>query len=231
MKRRKDSKFVPKSREADHFIVDALFSTVTNVNFDAPRFQKLLDDAKRIYKGPESNIEQAVIEKKKRTQGDDVTGLQELLMYGIKGTAAYAHHAKILGKEDDAVYDFFREALAFLADDPADVNRLIAMNLKCGEVNLRVMELLDSVHTGTYGHPVPTKVRTTPVKGKAILVSGHDLTLKAAETDGRKGRQYLHARRDTPGAWISRAQSSNILLATMAEQQDQQRFAAFPGLY
>lgn len=115
------------------------------------------------------------VESRKAKYGDDITGLIELITYGLKGTAAYADHAQILGQEDDGVYAIFHEILDYLAGDSFDVGELLAKALKVGELNLKVMELLDAANTGAYGHPVPTAVRITPVKGKAILVSGHDL--------------------------------------------------------
>jgi len=112
----------------------------------------------------------------KREQfGEDVNGLQELLIYGLKGTAAYADHALILGLESEPAYTFFRESMCYLAEGNLTVADLLGLCLKCGEVNLGVMELLDKAHTDTFGHPVPTPVRIEPHKGKAILVSGHDL--------------------------------------------------------
>ena len=119
--------------------------------------------------------EAVTIPKRKELLGDDITGLQELLLYGLKGMAAYADHAHILGFEDDEVYAYCHQALDYLAGQPRDVGELVANCLKCGEMNLKVMGMLDAANTATYGDPVPTKVRTEPVKGKAILVSGHDL--------------------------------------------------------
>ena len=107
--------------------------------------------------------------------GADASGLQELLLYGIKGAAAYADHAQLLGQEAEAVYAFFAEALTYLAEGTPTVDGLFGLNMKCGEINLKVMEILDHAHTSTYGHPVPTPVRVEPVKGKCILISGHDL--------------------------------------------------------
>jgi hydroxylamine reductase len=89
--------------------------------------------------------------------------------------AAYADHAQILGQEDDAVYAFIHEGLAATQNKALTVNDWVGLALRCGEINLRTMELLDAGNTGTYGHPVPTKVPLGTKKGKAILVSGHDL--------------------------------------------------------
>ena len=121
--------------------------------------------------------------------------LRELLIYGLKGVAAYADHAAILGQEDDAVYRFIYEGMAATLDDQLGVNDLVALALKCGEINLRAMELLDAGNTGTYGHPVPTSVPLGHKKGKAIMVSGHDLKdleeiLK--QTEGKGIYIYTH---------------------------------------
>ncbi len=139
--------------------------------------------------------DEITIAKRKQSLGDDVTGLQELLTYGLKGMAAYADHAQILGFEDDQVYAFLDQALDCLAQEPTSVDELVAWCLKCGEVNLRTMELLDAAHTSHYGDPMPTAVRVEPVKGKAILVSGHDLRdleelLK--QTQGKGINIYTH---------------------------------------
>ena len=173
------------------------------------------------------------IEKRMEALGDDVTGLQELLLYGLKGLAAYAYHARILGKEDDAVYRFIHDALEFLVKSDVTVNELVAMNLKCGEVNLRVMELLDAGHTERYGHPVPTEVRIEPVKGKAILVSGHDLKdleqlLK--ETEGTGINVYTHGEMLPAHGYPGLKKYSHLAGNYGGAWQDQRaEFEAFPG--
>ncbi|PIP44062.1 MAG: hydroxylamine reductase [Deltaproteobacteria bacterium CG23_combo_of_CG06-09_8_20_14_all_60_8] len=97
------------------------------------------------------------------------------MLFGVKGVAAYADHAKILGQEDEAVYAFVQEALAGILRTDLTVDDCVALAMKCGQINLRAMELLDAGNTGTYGHPVPTTVPLGARQGKAILVSGHDL--------------------------------------------------------
>ncbi len=119
--------------------------------------------------------ESVTFEKRISSLGEDLTALQELITYGLKGSAAYVDHAMILGYEDDAVYQFFHEAMDSLNNPAPDMGELLGLSLKVGEINLNVMKMLDQAHTETFGHPVPTPVRVTPVKGKAILVSGHDL--------------------------------------------------------
>lgn len=105
-----------------------------------------------------------------------VLGLQEMLAYGLRGLCAYTHHAEVLGQRAKEVDEFVAEAYAFLSSEKAsDVNNVLGMILKCGEINLKAMEILDRGHTTKFGDPVPTQVRLTPVKGQAILVSGHDM--------------------------------------------------------
>lgn len=186
-------------KEINLFVIEALFTTVTNVNFDPKRLneliskaQELRDKTKKTYEAecgkngitPQAlswpavwrsgNTEDLSIQKRKE-KNEDITSLQEILTYGIKGMAAYADHAQILGKEDPSIYAFIHEVLDFLTVENPTVDELLSYILKTGEVNLKVMELLDFANTGAYGHPEPTKVKVTPLKGKAILVSGHDL--------------------------------------------------------
>ncbi|HOI75307.1 MAG TPA: hydroxylamine reductase [Syntrophales bacterium] len=184
------------------FTVRALFATLTNVNFDPERIAVLVrecaerrdalrekfpeaggtpPEGKAFSFAPADSLEGLV------RQGEEVgiptadsldlniRSLRELLTYGLKGVAAYADHARILGREDEAVYGFCHEGLAATLDESLGVPDLLGLVLKCGEINLRAMEILDAAHTETYGHPVPTKVPLGTRPGKAILVSGHDL--------------------------------------------------------
>ncbi len=189
-------------------VLEALFGTVTNVNFDPLRIEVdlrrlagTLDQARTLYetacakagKTPErlggpaafqpagdlgGLIRQAAVgsvSERIARLGPDIAGLQDLVLYGLKGTAAYAEHAVVLGHEDSAVYDTFYEVLDRLAAEKDDAGQLLALALRVGELNFRVMAMLDRANTGTYGHPSPTQVRITARRGKAILVSGHDL--------------------------------------------------------
>ncbi len=217
-----------KDRDIDIFTIEALFTTVTNVNFDPERLfsllmksASLLNKAKNLYESackkqgkipekltgpaewsPANDIEGLIkqgeevsILKNINTLGDDITGLQELILYGLKGSSAYLDHAQILGQEDDDLYAFFHKTLSYLADNPQNIDELLSTVLECGRVNLQVMELLDKANTQAYGHPVPTSVRIEPIKGKAIVVSGHDLKdleelLK--QTEGKSINVYTH---------------------------------------
>ena len=173
------------------------------------------------------------IEKRRMALGDDITGLQELLTYGLKGTAAYADHARILGVEDDAVYDFFHEALDFLTKPSPSVEELVGMVLKCGEINLTTMGLLDTANTGAYGNPVPTQVRVEPVKGKAIVVSGHDLKdleelLK--QTEGKGINVYTHGEMLPCHAYPGLKKYPHLVGNYGSAWQNQYKeFAEFPG--
>jgi hydroxylamine reductase len=192
-----------KDRDANVFTVEALFSTLTNVDFDPDRFVRLIHQCVEMREAlktkvqnaggklnfsegpatfkPDKNFEGLIGQGEKvglksdSTINPDILSLQHILLFGIKGVAAYADHAFILGQEDDAVYAFIHEALAATLRKDLSLDDWIKLVLKCGEINLRAMELLDAGNTGTYGHPVPTKVPLGVKKGKAILVSGHDL--------------------------------------------------------
>ncbi len=255
-----------RERDVDLFVIEALFTTVTNVNFDPERIADLIrrgvdvrDRAQRLYedacatakrepealRGPavwqpapmlDELVVQAAavgVEQRRERLGEDVAGLQELILYGLKGMAAYADHAQILGQEDDTVYAFFHEALDFLAGEPADVDALVAMVLRVGEVNLRVMELLDAANTGAYGDPVPTAVRIEPLKGKAILVSGHDLKdldelLK--QTEGTGINVYTHGEMLPAHGYPGLKKHAHLVGNYGGAWQDQRtEFDAFPG--
>jgi hydroxylamine reductase len=191
-------------------------------------WQPAADYAGLLQQGREAGIDKA-IEK----FGPDVAGLMQLIVYGLKGTAAYAEHSQILGQEDDAVYAFFHEALAFLAQDKFELNDLVALALRVGEVNLRVMELLDTANTGTYGHPVPTRVRVTPVKGKAILVSGHDLkdlALLLEQTKDQGINIYTHGEMLPAHGYPELNKYPHLVGNYGGAWQDQAKeFDAFPG--
>lgn len=250
-------------REIDVFVIEALFSTITNVNFDPDRVVQLLrragevrDKAKALYEGaadqsPEQlegpaavdlsgDLDALVtlgvkhgIELQLSALGPDVTGLQELITYGLKGAAAYADHAQVLGAESDEVYAGFNEVLDYLAGNPADVGELTATALKVGDINLKAMELLDKANTDTYGHPEPTQVRITPVQGKCILVSGHDfkdLDALLKQTEGKGINVYTHGEM-LPGLAYPGLKKFKHLAGNYGGpwQEQKTEFDAFPG--
>jgi hydroxylamine reductase len=165
--------------------------------------------------------------------GEDVTGLQELITYGLKGAAAYADHARILGVEDDGIYASFHETLDYLAGNPTDVDDLLGKALETGQLNYRVMARLDEANTGAYGHPEPTQARVTPVAGKAIVVSGHDLKdlkMLLEQTEGKGINVYTHGEMLPCLAYPELKKHAHLVGNYGGAWQDQrQEFDAFPG--
>ena len=210
-------------KETNRFTCMALFSTLTNVEFDPYRFEDLINDSvalrnKMIQRVTaaggtvDSTSDTLTLKPKPSLEGlikqgknyglmadsdvdPDIRSLQHLLLYGIKGMGAYTDHAAEHDQEDEGNYEFVHRALAALTDKSLGLNELLPLVLECGEKNLRAMELLSLGNTGAYGDPVPTEVPLGTMKGKAILVSGHDLidlehVLK--ETAGKGIFVYTH---------------------------------------
>ena len=118
---------------------------------------------------------------------EDIRSLRELLLYGLKGLAAYVDHAYILDYQDDELLAFVQEALVMTTNEGASVDDLVGMVLKCGQMGVRAMALLDKANTTSYGHPEPTQVNLGVVEGPAILISGHDLRDLAELLEQTKG--------------------------------------------
>jgi hydroxylamine reductase len=266
-------------RKVNVFTCEALFSTLTNVNFDPARFVTLLrqccdlrndlidkitaaggkvdsgHDAIRF--APAASIDALVAQGESvgmqsyPALNADILSLKHVLLFGMRGIAAYMDHARILGKEDDAVYAFLHEGLSALMNEKLTLDEGLGLVLKCGDINLKTMELLDAAHTGTYGHPVPTKVSLGAKKGKAILVSGHDLKdleelLKQTEgmgiyiythgemlpTHGYPGlKKYAHFCGHYGTAWQNQAKEfaefpGAILMTTNCIQKPQESYKA-----
>ena len=247
--------------ELNYFITETLFSTLTNVNFDASDFISWLEKAEKKIEllkkklmplGVEvvlpASMESFVLAKEmpqmleqgqdlaglEKLSGDpDLNSLQQLLLYGVRGIAAYAHHAAILGQEDQSVYDFIYEALADLGSEK-DMNEWLTLLMKCGEINLRAMELLDAGNTGSFGHPAPTPVALGTKAGKCILVSGHDLRdlkILLEQTDGKGINIYTHGEM-LPAHGYPELKKYKHLVGHYgtAWQNQKKEFAAFPGV-
>jgi hydroxylamine reductase len=185
------------------FTVKASFSTLTNVDFDPDRFASLIHQAvekrdrlkaevkkaggdvsvlgKAAQFMPAASTEELVEQaaavglKSYPTDDPDILSLKHTVLFGIKGVSAYSDHAQILGQEDESVYAYVHEALAAIQREDLTLEQWVDMALRCGGAAVKAMELLDRGNTETYGHPVPTRVPLGHKKGKAILVSGHDL--------------------------------------------------------
>lgn len=169
-------------------------------------------------------------------QGDtheDIFGMQCLLIYGLKGCCAYYTHAMEVGKESEEIFAGIHQYMDFIASKSQDLNALIEVAMGIGNLNLKVMALLDEGNTDSFGHPVPTPVRTTPVKGKAILVSGHDLQDLHAllkQTEGTGINIYTHGEMLPAHGYPTLKAYSHLVGNYGGAWQDQQKeFANFPG--
>lgn len=186
-------------RTADDLAMEGLFATLTNVDFDDAALADLLA---RVHAERDSVAAAAGTEAAPDydlatlwNAPEDVRSLKSLVLFGLRGLAAYAYHAAALGYRDDVVSSFLHEGLAVLADDGAGADVLLPLSLKVGEVNLRCMELLDQANTETFGTPEPTTVTRAVEAGPFIVVSGHDLhdlKLLLDQTEGRGVNVYTH---------------------------------------
>ncbi|MET1755787.1 hydroxylamine reductase [Novosphingobium sp. RD2P27] len=246
----------------DAFTPHAWFTTLTNVNFDASRFETLIREALAMRQAAErlavevgadlhdlpepatwqpgtslAELSEAAplagIQRFMDRDGPSIVGLRNLILYGLKGTAAYSEHARVLGTEEAAVCAEFHRISAFLAGDPNDMDALLREALAVGALNLKVMELLDAANTGRFGHPEVSMVRMTPKAGKALLVSGHDMgDLEAIlqQTEGTGVNVYTHGELMPANAYPGLKRYAHLAGNYGGAWQDQQKdFAAFPG--
>ena len=208
-----------KDADIDRFMIEGLFTTVTNVDFDAAAIEKIIrkgaaiKDKAKVLAGPVSGTIPAAAQWQPAAdlaglvqQGEahglksdaidpDVKSVQEIIIYGIKGYAAYADHALTLGAENDEIYAFTHKALATTLDPSLGLMDFVGLAMECGRINLVTMELLNKAHTDRYGHPVPTPVQLGTKAGKAILVTGHDLRMLEEllkQTEGKGINIYTH---------------------------------------
>jgi len=185
-------------------VVNGLFATLTNVNFDNEAIRKQIaivtsEKAKLIAKRGDcaaacsrsDAYDMALLWQ----DTEDIRSLKSLLLFGLRGMAAYAHHACVLGKSDETVTAFIYKGLFALGEDTA-ADELLALLMELGKVNLKCMELLDAANTEAYGNPVPTKVHCTIEPGPFIVISGHDLRdlkLLLEQTEGKGINVYTHS--------------------------------------
>ena len=175
--------------ENTNLIIEGLFTTITNVNFDNKSIEELTQKIKaKISCDSEFDI------KSVWNGSEDIRSLKSFILFGLKGMAAYAHHAAVLNYKDEEVNRYFYEALQGISKD-LSVDELTTLVLKTGEINLKCMELLDRANTETYGNPVPAKVTTNIEKGPFIVVTGHDLhdlALLLEQTKDKGINVYTH---------------------------------------
>ncbi|WP_227096669.1 hydroxylamine reductase [Aeromonas veronii] len=249
-------------REIDAFVPKAFFATLTNVNFDSNRIvayvnqalayrQQLADRlaamAVQVNDLPHSAyfepgaelLEQlahaapAAPNRGKNEVNEDIMGLRLLCLYGLKGAAAYMEHARVLDQQSDEVAAEFHRIMSWLGTDPNETGRLFSCAMEIGQLNFKIMEMLDLGETRAFGHPEPTRVRVTPIPGKCILVSGHDmmdLKLILEQTKGTGIHVYTHGEMLPALAYPFFKQYPHLVGNYGSAWQNQQKeFANFPG--
>lgn len=193
----------PKTENTDRLILEGLFTTVTNVNFNDDTLVEMIarvkEEKSRVIPGCAAcmarcgNTDDYDLAKIWNAD-EDIRSLKSLILFGIRGMAAYAYHAMILGYTSGEVNDFFYKALFVLAEDWG-MEELLPVVMETGKVNLTCMELLDRANTETFGTPVPVTVPLTVEKGPFIVITGHDLydlKLLLEQTDGKGINIYTH---------------------------------------
>ena len=247
--------------EIDRFVTEGLFTTLTNVNFDPESLAGYIRQAVGLRQGlvsrlrgsgagdgwedPSLHFIPAEELQGLYQQGEDVghlgiietdpdiSSLKQLLVYGLRGVGAYAHHAGLLGHEDQAVYQFIHRALASLTNNSLGQEDWLNLVLECGAINLRTMELLDAANTEDLGHPEPTPVSLGHIQGKCILVSGHDLLdLKQLliQTEGKGIHIYTHGEMLPAHGYPELKKYPHLVGHYGTAWQNQKReFSEFPG--
>lgn len=240
------------------FIMDAMFSTLTNVNFNPDRFVEYLQEANKLksrlkdqlgdtaksarqgadYMAPSSKEEILRDAPKLGIMADqnmdmDIRSLRETLTYGFKGMAAYAHHSLVLDKKDEEVGNFFFKGLAATLDESLGVPEWLGLCLELGRTNLKCMEMLDTANTDAYGNPEPTEILISKKAGPFIVISGHDMKdLKQLleQTEGKGVNIYTHGEM-IPGHGYPELNKHKHLIGNFgtAWQHQQQEFDNLPG--
>ncbi len=235
-------------------LYESLFATMTNVDFDENRLAKYVAELNqsicKVKNGSSpacgditidsfeipamlNTAQYFTLANRRGQYGDTIAGMQELILYGLKGTASYLKHAREFTFVIEEIDSGFVEALAFLASEPMDLDQLVLMALRAGELNYMAMALLDDAHTTRYGHPEPTSIKTTQIPGKCILVSGHDihdLELLLKQTAGKNINVYTHGELLPALAYPGLKKYPHLAGNYGGAWQDQQReFADFPG--
>ena len=254
-----------KDPAIDRVVVEGLFTTVTNVDFDAGHIEKVIrksvevrNQAKALYgqacqaqgtapvaiTAPQATwvpaADQAGLIRQGEEHGlntlhinEDIRSVIEILIYGLKGMAAYMDHALILGKSDEEVLAFFHSALAATTDANLGLMDFVGLSMECGKHNITAMGILNAGHVENYGHPVPTPVQLGTKSGKAILVSGHDLKMLEEllkQTDGKGVNIYTHGEMLPAHAYPGLKKYSHLVGNFGGAWQDQAKeFANFPG--
>lgn len=249
--------------DVDSFAPRAFFSTLTNVNFDSDRIvgyakeaiyfreslksRTLEKNAAIQVTNPRAEIQLAgsdldslqkqaqlfALNADKAQIGDDLHGLRMLCLYGLKGAAAYMEHAHVLGQYDNEIYAEYHRYMAWLGTDPSDMNELLENAMGIGQMNFRIMAILDKGETQAYGNPTPVTVNVRPVAGKAILISGHDLKdlqMLLEQTEGKGINIYTHGEMLPAHGYPELKKYKHLVGNYGSGWQNQQiEFAKFPG--
>ncbi|HOR46811.1 MAG TPA: hydroxylamine reductase [Caldisericia bacterium] len=252
--------------EINRFTAEALFTTITNVNFDPNRLVELIYKAGRMKEKAKDLYEVACLKSSRVPDklsgpatwtaaksfeglveqgrefspakmigriGEQKAGLLQFMTHGLKGASAYADHAAILGVADDKFYEKLHKILDLISKEPTELGQLMDGLMDAGQANINAMEMLYRANTNTYGHPVPTRVRMTAAKGKAILVSGHDLLdleELLRQTEGKDINIYTHGEM-LPAHAYPKLRAYNHLVGNWggAWQEQIHEFPNFPG--
>jgi len=255
-----------RDQDADMFLIDGLFTAVTNVDFDpvqiAGKLRRCYDfkeqvkslyesayrekqggHAEPVTEGPAAWVIADTLEGvvaqgqehgvKTQHSDPDILSAIEIIIYGLKGMAAYANHAYILGKTDEEVFAFFHSALAATTDPAKGLMDLVGIAMECGRLNIKVMGMLNEGHVEHYSHPVPTKVQLGTRKNKGILVSGHDLRMLEEllkQTDGKGIDIYTHGEMLPAHGYPGLKKYPHLFANFGGAWQDQHKeFPDFPG--
>ena len=249
--------------EIDNFAPRAFFSTLTNVNFDSPRIVGYAQEAIALRESlkarshainPQLTVANPMAElqlvsndlgdlqrqaaefapnRDKAEIGEDILGLRLLCLYGLKGAAAYMEHAHVLGQYDNDIYAQYHKIMAWLGTWPADMGALLECSMEIGQMNFKVMSILDHGETEKYGHPTPSQVNVRPVAGKCILISGHDLKdlyNLLEQTEGTGVNVFTHGEM-LPAHGYPELRKFKHLVGNYGSgwQNQQSEFARFPG--
>ncbi len=226
--------FVQQSNTYKQRLEEKVRAAAMLIGFDIPelspaaKFELPSDEQAIIELAP-----QAAVNRGHESEHEDVIGLRLLCLYGLKGAAAYLEHARVLSQTDDEVYGEYHKIMAWLGTDPTDLKALLDTSMQIGLVNYRIMEMLDKGETDTFGHPEPSQVNVKTVKGKAILVSGHDLhdlEKILQQTEGKGINVYTNGEM-LPGHSYPELKKYSHLVGNYgsAWQNQQKEFANFPG--
>ncbi|MBO5779045.1 MAG: hydroxylamine reductase [Clostridia bacterium] len=223
-------------------VVESLFATLTNVNFDDERFYRLLEwvDVEKRKLVPDCYACTSQCGRNNEydmsalwNADEDIRSLKSLILFGIRGIAAYAYHAAVLGYKDESIHRFLYKALFAIGMDDWGMNELLPIVLEVGEVNLKCMALLDKANTESFGHPTPTEVTLTVEKGPFIVVTGHDLNdlkLLLQQTEGKGINIYTHGEMLSAHAYPELKKFTHLKGNYGTAWQNQQKeFAALPA--